>query len=343
MTRPLRYPVETARLLAVLCLVSYHVIGPTGATALQQGYPSPLRIFADLLIDVRMPLFAAISGLLYAIRPPQISQLTTFFRGKAARLLVPGAVAIILFIAFSNLLNTPFALHDNFHLPFVQGYAHFWFLQAIFVIFLVFAPLDAALRQRFSVPIMLAGLVAVWAGLRSPVELFSAQGAVYLFPYFLLGVNLWRYRDWIASRRGELIIIAATALSIGVAWNIATLHETGQLSLGRYDLQSILTSVGVCVVVFLTLPQVPALAGFGAVSFTIYLYHVFGTSGARRLAEGLGVTSIPVIFVLGVAAGFAVPWIIHRLSSQHPITRGLVLGQWPRRSISATPATATAQ
>ena len=41
--------------LAVLLLVSFHVIGATSDAGLQLDYPHPLRVFADLLIDLRMP------------------------------------------------------------------------------------------------------------------------------------------------------------------------------------------------------------------------------------------------------------------------------------------------
>ena len=47
---------ETLRLIAVLALVSYHAVGSDPSSGLDLGYPHYLRIFADGLIDIRMPL-----------------------------------------------------------------------------------------------------------------------------------------------------------------------------------------------------------------------------------------------------------------------------------------------
>jgi hypothetical protein len=49
---PLQDPIETMRGLAVLLLVSFHVIGAASNAGLQLDYPHPLRLFADLLIDL---------------------------------------------------------------------------------------------------------------------------------------------------------------------------------------------------------------------------------------------------------------------------------------------------
>ena len=72
--------------------------------------------------------------------------------------------------------------------------------------------------------------------------------------------------------------------------------------------------------------RIPALGAFGAFSFTIYLYHVFGTSGARRALLALEVSNVWLLFAVGVAGGFAIPIALHLVAMRVPLARRLMLG-----------------
>uniref|UniRef100_UPI0035AFCA27 acyltransferase family protein n=1 Tax=Paracoccus sp. TaxID=267 RepID=UPI0035AFCA27 len=83
-------PIETVRAIAILVLVSFHVIGgPEAGRGLGLQAPHPLRYYADLLIDIRMPLFAFIAGAVYALRPVRVEKLGSFLVGKFRRLALP--------------------------------------------------------------------------------------------------------------------------------------------------------------------------------------------------------------------------------------------------------------
>ena len=322
-------PIETARATATILLVLYHVIGASPTTGLGIGYPSPLRLFADFFLDLRMPVFAMIAGLVFAIRPLAPGGLPGFFLGKARRLVIPGIVAILAFEGAAALGHTPMATHGEYLQPFLTGYAHFWFLQSILLIFVVYAPLDSLTNGRIA-PYALAGACALslsHSGL--PHNPFSLDGAMMLLPYFILGVLVWRHRVWLLAHSRPVLAGALILLVIGSLWNIEILRATGIFSDDRRDLQSLLSAMGGCLAVLLLLPRIGFLDRIAAISFTIYLYHVFGTSLMRRLLHMLGVQDLTVHVLMGLAAGLILPFVLHRLAERYDLTRFLVLGLKP--------------
>jgi fucose 4-O-acetylase-like acetyltransferase len=323
-------PIEVMRGIAVLLLVSFHVIGASPGTGLEIDYPHPLRIFADLLIDARMPLFAFIAGYVYALRPVTREAFGGFVQGKIRRLAVPGLVAVAVFVAIAGLMGNEFALAPaELWRPLLLPYAHFWFLQAILVIFLVYGAIDALAGQRGAVAVFALSLGLLFTP-RLPVSLFSVNSAVQLLPYFLLGVVFLRHRALLRSWRLPLVALCAAAIAAGLWWNLGVLERTGEFSQDRRDLQSLVTGLGLCLVLVLSAPRVAALEWIGPFSFTIYLYHVLGTAGMRELLQALGVEAVPLHYLLGLAAGILFPVALHLAAARVPALSGWVLGLWPR-------------
>ncbi len=332
-------PIETARLLATVLLVSFHVIGSGPEAGLRVAYPHPARLFAEFFADLRMPLFAFIAGVVYALKPISPPRLGGFFTGKLRRLLLPGTVAIVL----SAVVTTHFGLRlapdgPIWHLA-VLPYLHYWFLWSIFLIFVIYAPLDALTGGRALLPCLGIALAVNAAQLTITPNLFSINGAIRLFPYFLLGVLFLRSFDRVQRHRIPLLGLAATLVLAATLADAAAYAETGVLSNQGRGLQTMAFAIGGCLLAFLVLPNLPWLSWFGAMSFTIYLYHVFGTSAARRALHAAGIEDMTAHIVLGVAAGFAVPMALHMLARRSALTRTVVLGlRQPRAERRATPA-----
>src|SRR5262245_35154145 len=85
--------VQTARGLACLLLVTYHVIGSDPAAGLQVPDGSLWRYFTDLFLPIRMPLFTFLSGFVYVYKPMAREHWTHFARRKLVRLGIPLLVA----------------------------------------------------------------------------------------------------------------------------------------------------------------------------------------------------------------------------------------------------------
>ncbi|MFT6073182.1 MAG: hypothetical protein ACJAZ1_000088 [Yoonia sp.] len=322
------YPLETVRALAVVLLVSYHVIGSGPGAGLHLDYPHVGRLLADALVDVRMPLFAFIAGYVYAMRPVARSNYAGFLRGKFHRLYIPGVVAAFAF-AVTSLVFIPSngldvsVLWHLFFLPF----AHYWFLQAILLIFILYGALDAALNHRGTGIILALSILAYFYYPRPLVNFMSFSQAVYLLPYFLLGVLFLRRNIWIDARSGWIIASGLVVIALGLWWNLQILADTGHLSADRDDLHSLGTGFAVCAVCVLGLPRVRAVEVIGPFAFTIYLYHIFGTAGMRELLQWLEITQIPVLFFASLAAGIGVPVAVHLTAKRFALTRRFVLGK----------------
>jgi uncharacterized membrane protein YjfL (UPF0719 family) len=324
--------VDNIRLLATLLLVSYHVIGSAPNVGLQVEATSAYRHFAEYFVAVRMPLFGFVAGVVYAIRPPRLEDFSRFAMGKVHRLLVPGAVAVSVYLAISGaLLGQPLdarALAAAFGLP----YLHFWFLQAIFVILLVFGAFDMLTRHRAE--LLIAPVVVAGYFLADGVmpQAFSLHMATYLLPFFVLGVIAYRRREALAERREALLAIGSLVLAGLTAVFLADLAADGVAAIERRSAFALAFGATASIWLLLALPQVPAARAFGAFGLTIYLYHVLATSAARRVLDAAGIDDRLTHLAVGVTAGLLAPIALHMACERFALTRRLVLGTGPSRA-----------
>jgi peptidoglycan/LPS O-acetylase OafA/YrhL len=319
-------PVETARAAAVIMLVSFHVIGGPDGRGLGLDAGHPLRLYADLLIDVRMPLFAFIAGLVYALRPVAPERLGSFLKGKLRRLVIPGAVAMTLFAVAAIVTGASSQPPDPFWMMYFQGYSIFWFLQTILLIFATAAVVDILSRGRLLLPMLVGSSLALCLGWTFSSTILSANRLTSLLPYFLLGVFFVRHGQAFVAWRVPVLWAATAAFLVGLAMNLAQLAQTGALSTERLDLQSLLSGAGICVAAMLVLPNLRQLSWLGAYSFSIYLYHIFATTGAREGLLSLGIDRVYVHLIVGTALGLALPAILHFLASKWQPSRQILLG-----------------
>lgn len=332
-------PIEALRVLAVFLLVAYHVIGAGPDAGLNIEYPHPLRLFAEFLVDARMPLFAFVAGFVYAFRPPVLADYGGFLTGKIRRLIIPGWIAALLFSVAGMVVGNVYSLT-------VQGpvrvlfhhYAHYWFLQSIMVIFVVFGLVDALLRHRHTALLFLAAVAMTLAGITLRTSFLSIDGAFYLLPYFLFGTLCHRHADQLLQHRIWLAALALGAILAAGWWNIGLYLETGRLSGYRGDLQSLGFGLGIALAMLLLMPRIGWLDALRPFSFTIYLYHVLATSATRRALLALDVTDVWVLFGCGLSTGLLLPVLLHLVIDRIPLLRQPVLGI--RRSRRPKPAAA---
>ncbi|MFK7746650.1 MAG: acyltransferase family protein [Roseobacter sp.] len=316
------------RAIAVLLLVAYHVIGSDTASGLQIGYPHMPRLYADFFLDVRMPFFAFIAGYVYALRPPSFESIGSFWWHKLRRLAVPGVVATASFMVVSAVVGTRFAVPiEDVWRPFVQSYAHYWFLQAILVIFVVYGLIDAVLGGRFSPLFLIISCAVFLSGASFPGSYFSAHSAIYLLPFFLLGVVFCRFAAEIWEEAERLTILLFVLALICAFWNIRELLENGTFSLHNRDAQSLAFGLAVCSLAFLWCPRLTILERLSPYAFTIYLYHVFGTVAARILGDAAGLNAAEPRFLLGLMGGVLVPVALHKFAQRQRHLGKLVLGR----------------
>ncbi len=311
--------IATLRGLACLLLVLYHVAGTDAShgLCLTQG---PMLWLNDALTCVRMPLFTFLSGLVYGLRPFDGNS-RRFLAGKARRLLLPMLTVGTLFAAVQSLTRGGNALLGPWYLMHLQPVAHFWFVESLFWVFLVVWALErAALLQRpirFLLPLGLACAVYLtthgwpWLGL---------DGAIYLMPYFLLGLALARFSPPTLLHPGWRVLLVAVALGA------LALTVNDGAALDRRAPQMLLAGALACTALLHSGLVLPWLAGIGRHSYAIYLFHVFFTASTRLLLDRLGVESLTLQLLLGVTAGLLLPIALARLLERQPWTSRWFLG-----------------
>ncbi len=313
--------IDTLRGIACLFLVAYHVVGNDVHAGLKisTGF---LREGNDLLAFFRMPLFTFLSGYVYAYRPFK-SGVFAFLKVKARRLLIPvlvvGGMFALVQMAIPGTNKTVPSWH---YFVLLKPYAHFWFAESLFIIYLIVIPLEILKlweRKRYIIiTFILASLLYI-----SEVKItwFSISGAIYLFPYFIIGmfvcrfsiVNEW-HRFW-----GYLLILAISIL-------LATLINTELMSLKRMFFPLIIGLSG-CLGLLITRIKVILLAAIGQYSYAIYLYHVFFTAGIRIVLNKLGIDNQLILFNSGLVIGILGPVIIYLLFSPVSFLRVVFLGE----------------
>lgn len=319
-------------------MVAGHVIGGTESVGMTVDEDSGWRSSYRLLEDLRMPLFTALSGYVYALRPLQDPRnYGRFVRGKVRRLLVPlltVGTAFVLLQALTPGTNAESSVRDLWRVYVFGDPGHFWFLQAIFLILLLIGLLDACdvWRTPGLVVVAIVGTSALSVFVRVPAQFdfFSINGAIRLLPFFLLGYLLSRFSAVIPKRTRNVLLAVSVLLM-----SLRAMEIFGDRTLtGGADrvLGVCLGLAGIaCLLLWRHRLTVSALARLGYFSFAIYLLHVFGTAPTRMVLGRLGVESETVVFALCLAAGLALPVLFEMTFGRISWVSWSFLGQRPYR------------
>src|SRR5262249_16427977 len=129
--------IQSLRGLACLLLVAFHVIGSKDSSGMHIADDSFYRYFTEILTHVRMPLFAFLSRFVYAYTPVRPGCEAAFARKKLVRLWLPMIAASTIYCLL--MLEAPDAQGqlrlDSVWRIYLFPYVHFWFLQAMILIF----------------------------------------------------------------------------------------------------------------------------------------------------------------------------------------------------------------
>jgi peptidoglycan/LPS O-acetylase OafA/YrhL len=320
--------IESLRGIAVLLMVAGHVIGSDTGSGLRVPDDSTWRYAYYTLAPIRMPLFMAISGFVYALRPATGATWSRFMAGKVRRLCIPLLVIGSAFVTIQMItpgVNAQLAPRDLPRLL-VIPYAHFWYLYALAWAFLVVGALDARglLEDRWQWMLLLATSFALRASGLLATPVLGIWHAQLLLPYFVLGLGIRRF----SVRRGRPLAIALLGFgAAGMVLYQGCWFGWQQLGdVGQYVVRSVVSAVAVIGCLTYRVSWTP-LAMLGPFSYGIYLMHLFGTAGARILLQEAGVESLPVLALAGLLAGIAVPIAVERAIRHNRWLVLFVLGQ----------------
>lgn len=326
MKPPKDQTIETLRGLAIIFMLAGHVIGTPGM-GMKVNDDSLWRYFYFSFEYIRMPLFTVISGYVYSLRPAINVRFDRFLIGKMRRILLPLFFVGTLFFLTQYFIpgtNTKPLLSDIWKI-YLFSYAHFWFLQAIFLIFLVVGLLDHFnILNSFRIWLMVFITTAAIRQIQIPTDFFSLQGFTNLLPFFILGCGLRRYE--MIFRNEILIKILSVALFILLIIQQYTWYARINLDFFNMRILSFFLASTAIIVLFYVRKDIPIFSKVGYYAYGIYLFHVFGTAGSRIFLMRIGINNEMAIFLFGMIFGVAIPILIEIIFERSKILRRLFFG-----------------
>ncbi|GGE38677.1 hypothetical protein GCM10011360_28060 [Primorskyibacter flagellatus] len=324
-----RIRTDTLRGIACIGVVLFHVAGNTETAGLRLSDDHWLRLFNAVFADIRMPLFAFLSGYVFLSVTRRTGQEPPWsaLRTKARRLLLPMACVGSLFWMMQG------GGGPGWPGLLVLPHAHFWFLQAIFLVMSALL-LTGFLSGGRHVPAALAlGAVCAlaWCGVlpRPEVNVFSVIEATYLGLFFCTGFLCAARPEPFTGRAGGHIAGA-------VALSAAVLAGAGLTFLPEIVPGAVLRPVrlmiglsGVLGLLALGLRS-PLAAKLGRHAYAVFLFHVFFTAGTRETIQAV-MPGIPAeaIILPGLVAGLAGPVLLEKGLLRVPVLRMMMLGIRP--------------
>lgn len=313
--------IDTLRGIACILLVAYHVIGSSDSVGLKIS-DGLYRELNDILAYLRMPLFTFLSGVVYAYRPFTDSP-GKFIKGKVRRLLMPMLIVGTLFAVMQAWAPGSNNSTQNWSLLHVIPVGHFWFIEAIFIIFMLIIPLEiigGISNVRNATIVFCLSIFLYLSNLDIPY--FAISGAIYLLPFFLSGVAL-QQSDLIEkiNIKVGVFILAITTLMLVLIYTQLLVSDS------KRTLVSLLVGILGCIGLLSLKFESYFIARIGAYSYTIYLFHVFFTAGCRIILTKLGHFELNTIFIASLLAGIIGPIILENIFDKYSSTRMLLLGK----------------
>ena len=332
---------QTLRGVACILLVAFHTVGNHPTSGLHVADDSGYRFFANLFQYIRMPLFTFLSGFVYAYRPVLSGGLADLGRRKLTRLLLPLLCVSTLYFAATRFApadsNGVIPLEQMWRI-YVFPYVHYWFLQAIILLFAAVAILDRwqllATPGRYALALVACIAVHLLIDMTRADDVpFGAFYALHFALYFLLGLGANRFRSLLLQPRVSWTCVALLLVAMA-------LHARNLLNGAQLDHNGSLLEVTIAASATLAMvrlfPAFRPLEIIGAYSFAIYLFHPFFVAAVRVAAKPLEVLAI--VFTACVIAGVVGPMGLERLLGNVPVVKTLLFGTRTRIPQPAIPS-----
>jgi peptidoglycan/LPS O-acetylase OafA/YrhL len=307
--------------IAILAIIGAHAWSVLGSFGAQQNNPDYIWLYSatETLFHGSTLFFALISGILYS-RVLRGKSWGTFYKNKAANVILPYALLTVLLTALSwpQYLEYGKANNITFFFPeelsknivFGQAQTHLWYIPVLTVLFLCTPLLALLLKPGRGIGLLLLGVMPLVVSRTPFPQLISWQTIAFFLGAYALGMVLGdRLEAMLAFVQEHLssllvLLVAFTALNFllfrweYVASGFTSLHQSVVYS------QKMLAAVLILFALHAheaTLPK--ALMTLGTHAFSLYFLHF---TFIWILCE-VFVKQVPDAGMLGITlAGFAI-------------------------------------
>jgi fucose 4-O-acetylase-like acetyltransferase len=309
--------VDQAKGIGILLVVFGHVLAGVRLAGVNMD-PQFFKWTWDTIYSFHIPLFFYLSGLFFphswqrrGLRGVMLSKVDTLVYPYVLWSLLQG----LLQVAMSQHVNSPVTLGEVFSLLW-QPRQEFWFLYALFFVYLYACVLYAVLPPKLRWTLLVAAVVFYF--LRGPVR---HSGPYIVYPawylgYFLAGALLHSATRAVTVQPVRWLALAfpvfagATVLAHWLAQTVPYGQTNPAISASNLLSAVSGTVLTVCLSVLLANRDVRLMAHLGRRSLEIYLLHTAAAAAARvALIKGLGVSSLPVHLLVGTLVGVAAPLV----------------------------------
>ncbi|WP_299091065.1 acyltransferase [uncultured Bacteroides sp.] len=326
-------PIETLRGIAIILVVMGHVIGSGPTGGMQVDDDSFYRYLYCLLENIRMPLFTVISGWVYALHPIKKEEIGTFITKKARRLLLPMIFVGSTYFIIQYLIpgtNHKEELHAIWKI-YIYPYTFFWYLPALFFVFIGISFLDISNKINTVAQWLIALLISYLLCITeishiipaSVPNLFAFKNALYLMPFFILGVGLNRFKQKLYTK--PMIRLYLIGTIIGVILQ-QTDYFTGVDFYNQLHLSILIGIISTAFILHSNI-KIPFFIWLAKYAYTIYLFHGFGTSGGRIILKSVHIHNEFIIFLFATIIAVLSSVIIEKILIKVKLTRTLFLGK----------------
>jgi len=322
--------IEALRGLAIIAVVMAHVIADRGTRGLMVEEYSFWRYLYRSFEFLRIPIFTAVSGYVYALSPIKQGRYASFIKDKGRRILLP-----LFFVAsLQYIVNYIVAdVNQNVELGkiwqiYLYSYSQFWFLHAIFIVFITILLLEMyQVTTKFKgwlISTILATTVHLILHNFIHTTLFGFFFYLYLLPYFLLGLGLYRFSEILFNIK--ILSAVTTVMIAGLIVQQLDLFRIIEVPSSRYGLLGTIVGLSGSWFIFYIRKPNRFLAFIGHFSYSIFLFHIFGTAGSRIFLHRLGIEQSYIVFFVGIISGVGVPILIQWLLMKSKVLSLLFLG-----------------
>lgn len=315
---------DALRVFAITLIVGLHI---TNDVALSD-YKDFFEFINYTFQNTRLPLFTVISGYIYSRKEYIIgSGYLKFVKGKFRRLIIPlFSVSFLDFFLKATLLDKR-ELGDIWKI-FIYPEEHYWFLQVIFIIFLIM-PVMRYLglfksNTRLLLTILLASLLLMfYKSFNVDIPYFSLGTTTYLLPYFLLGFALG-HKERSLSNFFYLSIITIFIISFSLS-QLGWWYEVASLRSGKSTLLGIVIGFSSCMLLIRFRFDIFKISSLGSYVFSMYLLQAFGSGIGRVILNKLNIEGLPY-FISLVLMTLLFGVIAHIVLSKNSITSLVFIG-----------------
>ncbi|KQQ05906.1 MULTISPECIES: acyltransferase family protein [unclassified Rathayibacter] len=319
--------IDIARGLAITAIVAGHVLRGLASSQIIDSFSTSAQLADRLLYSVHLAVFAFLTGL-FIRQSVEKAGVSAYVRARVIQFLYLYVVWQILQslvkVVTSSFVNSPKALVEVLWFWYPEG--QLWYLPLLTVVLpfiAIVGPWRSGVRAGLAVGVSLVVGLASW-GLNGPVAGTQGYG---ILPFFVVGalVGAGAFAAWAGRVRATWVVLALVVgggiYVAGNVWGGTPPTTGGEVRTGGSVAVGVVATcagiVFVLAVAWLIARYASPVAAFASLlgrrSLEIFLGHILFASGSRIVLDALGVTSVAVYIVVGVAVGIAGPVVLIRV------------------------------